>query len=286
MKDNRNLYSWGTALIFAVIGLCELTAARGQGFSVREDTAGFRSPGYYPGYRLVWHDEFNEDTLNLRDWVAETGGHGWGNHELEYYTGRPQNVFLSGGLLVIVARKEDYGGRHYTSARIKTQGRRQSTYGRADIRARLPVAPGLWPALWMLGANIDTVSWPRCGEMDIMEVIGKHPRTVVGSFHWQKADGSEGTFNNRHQLRRGDFSDQFHVFSLIWRRDSLKILVDNLPYVAASRKDLSGGPYPFDSPFFFIFNVAVGGDWPGPPGETTPFPQRMLVDYVRVFQQD
>lgn len=249
---------------------------------------GFISPRSYSGYHLVWHDEFNEKTLDTANWNYEigTGGNGWGNNELEYYTSRPQNIFLSDGNLIIEARKESYNGSNYTSARITTQNKQQFTYGRIDIRARLPVQPGMWPALWMLGSNISSVGWPQCGETDIMELIGKNAHQVIGSFHWKKSDGSEGTFNNSYTLPTGDFSQQFHVFSLLWSKDSLQILVDDIPYVKASRADLTDGTYPFDSPFFFIFNVAVGGNWPGPPDNTTQFPQRMFVDYVRVFQKD
>jgi beta-glucanase (GH16 family) len=250
------------------------------------DSMGFTTPKSRPGYKLALSDEFNEQELNGNDWNYEKGGGGWGNNELENYTSRPQNVFLSSGNLVIDARKEDYGGNHYTSARITTQDKKEFTYGRVDIRAKLPVDQGLWPALWMLGSNISSIGWPKCGEINIMELIGKNPSQVVGSFHWEKADGSEGTVNNTHRLSSGDFSQQFHVFSLIWGRDSLKILVDNKPYEAASRQDLSNGTYPFDKSFFLIFNVAVGGDWPGPPDNSTSFPQRMFVDYVRVFQKN
>jgi len=271
---------------------CTLNVSQATGTIINDgsylstDSSGYESAKSYPGYHLVWSDEFNESKLDDRLWNYETGGNGWGNNELENYTARPQNVFVSSGNLVIEARKEDYGGSHYTSARITTQGKKEFTYGRIDIRAKLPVAKGMWPALWMLGSNISTTPWPACGETDIMEVIGKNPSQVVGSFHWKKADGSEGTFNHTHNLATGDFSQEFHVFSLIWGHDSLQILVDDMPYVKASRKDLTDGVYPFDNPFFFIFNVAVGGDWPGPPDGTTPFPQRMFVDYVRVFQKD
>lgn len=256
--------------------------------SVQANTSGFESPLSYPGFHLVWHDEFNGSQLNLNNWNYEigTGGNGWGNNELEYYTSRPQNVFLSNGYLVIEARKESYHGSNYTSARITTQNKQQFTYGRIDIRAKLPVQTGMWPALWMLGSNISSVGWPQCGETDIMELIGKNPSRVVGSFHWKKSDGSEATFNNTHTLSSGDFSQKFHVFSLIWSKDSLQILVDDIPYVNASRTNLTDGIYPFDSPFFFIFNVAVGGNWPGPPDNTTQFPQRMFVDYVRVFKKN
>lgn len=271
---------------------CTLTAGRAtctinnDGTYLPTDTSGFDSPLSYPGYKLVWSDEFNGTALNTKDWNYENGGNGWGNNELENYTSRLQNSFLSCGNLVIEARQEDYNGNHYTSARITTQGKQEFTYGRIDIRAKLPVAKGMWPALWMLGSNIPTVPWPACGETDIMELIGTNPRQVVGSFHWKKSNGSEGTFNNAYSLSAEDFSQHFHVFSLIWAQDSLQILVDGMAYVKAARQNLSDGTYPFDNPFFLIFNVAVGGDWPGPPDNTTPFPQRMFVDYIRVFQKN
>lgn len=171
------------------------------------DNSGFISSESYPGYKLVWSDEFNEQKLNKHEWNYETGtgSSGWGNNELENYTSRPKNIFLSSGNLVVAAHKEDYGGNHYTSARITTQNKKTFTYGRVDIRAKLPVGHGLWPALWMLGNNISSVGWPKCGEIDIMELVGKNPRQIVGSFHWQKADGSEGTFTNTYTLSSGDF---------------------------------------------------------------------------------
>ncbi len=143
----------------------------------------------------------------------------------------------------------------------------------------------MWPALWMLGANFGTAGWPGCGETDIMELIGKNPSQVVGSMHWKQGDGTEGTFNNSYNLSSQDFSKQFHVFSLIWAQDTVQFLVDDHLYVNGSSQNVSTGVYPFNSPFFFIFNVAVGGDWPGSPDGTTVFPQRMFVDYVRVFQK-
>ncbi len=271
----------------------KLEKAKGTGTIVNNgtylptDSNGYTTPKSYPGYHLAWSDEFDEQKLNEKEWNYEkgNGSNGWGNNELEYYTSRPENVFLSSGNLIIEARKEDYNGSEYTSARLTTQGKKEFTYGRIDIRAKLPVDHGIWPALWMLGSNISEVGWPECGETDIMEVIGKNPSQVVGSLHWKKTDGNEGTISETHQLSSGDFSDAFHVFSLIWNQDSLQILVDDIPYMKASRTDMSDGVYPFDGASFFIFNVAVGGDWPGAPDKTTSFPQRMFVDYVRVFQK-
>ncbi len=248
------------------------------------DESGYTTPMTYPGYHLVWSDEFDSTGINTNDWNFETGGDGWGNHELEYYTPRTQNAFVSSGNLVIEARSESYGGNNYTSARMTTAGKREFLYGRIDIRAKLPVSSGMWPALWMLGSNLQQAGWPGCGETDIMELIGKNPKQVVGSFHWQKGDGSEGTVNNTYSATE-DFSQHFHVFSLVWDKDSMQILVDDQVYVTGTTQNITSGTYPFDSPFFFIFNVAVGGDWPGPPDGTTTFPQRMFVDYVRVFQK-
>ena len=249
------------------------------------DTTGYTTPVSYPGYHLAWSDEFNGNSLNTTNWTYDQGGTGWGNQELENYTNRTQNVFVSAGHLIIEARQESYGGNNYTSGRIKTEGLQQFTFGRIDIRAKLPVAKGMWPALWMLGSNINTVPWPGCGETDIMELVGSAPSQVTGSMHWQQSGGSEGTFNNNYDLSSGDFSEQFHVFSLVWKQDSLQFLVDDQVYVNGSSANVTSGTYPFNSPFFFIFNVAVGGNWPGPPDNTTVFPERMFVDYVRVFQQ-
>ncbi|MDB5231756.1 MAG: family 16 glycosylhydrolase [Chitinophagaceae bacterium] len=258
---------------------------KNEGTYLTTDNTGYVSSTSYAGYHLAWADEFDGKTLNDQYWNFETGGTGWGNHELENYTARSQNLFLSDGNLIIEARKETFGTNSYTSSRITTKNKKSFLFGRIDIRAKIPVAKGMWPALWMLGNNIDQVGWPACGETDIMELIGTHPNQVVGSLHWKLANGSGGTYNNTYTLPSGDFSQQFHVFSLIWEQNSLQILIDDKPYVTATDQNISSGTYPFNSPSFFIFNVAVGGDWPGPPDNTTPFPQRMFVDYIRVFQK-
>jgi hypothetical protein len=255
-----------------------------KGIYLPTDNTGYLSSTYYPGYTLVWSDEFNGSSINTNNWNYETGGNGWGNNELEYYTNSTDNSFVSCGNLVIEARKEAMGSNNYTSARLNTSGKKQFQYGRIDMRAKLPVAQGLWPALWMLGSNIGTVGWPACGETDIMELIGKNPNQVVGSIHWALANSTNGTYNNAYTLSSGDFSQQFHVFSLIWNENYIKIFVDDIPYITANPANLSSGTWPFNASSFLIFNVAVGGNWPGSPPTTTTFPQRMFVDYVRVFQ--
>ncbi len=269
---------------------CELTTNQivgtilNDGTYLPTDTSGYESPLSYPGYTLRWSDEFNSNAINTSNWNFESGNNnGWGNNELECYTARTQNVFQSCGHLVIEAREENYGGSNYTSTRMNTEGNQQFQYGRIDIRAKLPVAAGLWPALWMLGSNFPQTGWPSCGETDIMELIGLHPNQVVGSLHWAEQGGEEGSYSQSYNLASGDFSQQFHVFSLIWQSDSVQMLVDDSVYMSFGNKTV-GSTWPFNSPSFFIFNVAVGGNWPGAPTETTVFPQRMFVDYVRVFQ--
>lgn len=257
-----------------------------DGTNLATDTTGYRTPLTYPGYTLIWSDEFSGDKVDGSAWNFETGNgdNGWGNHELEYYTNSPKNVFVSNGNLIIEARKEAISGFNYSSTRMTTQNKKDFTFGRIDIRAKLPVAKGMWPALWMLGSNISTVSWPACGETDIMELVGSNPNTAYSTLHWGSSVQTHASKNAGYTLPSGDFSQQFHVFSVIWQKDSLKFLVDDHLFSTVSKADVGTANYPFNAPQFFIFNVAVGGDWPGPPDDSTPFPQRMFVDYVRVFQ--
>ncbi|MBV6641383.1 MAG: glycoside hydrolase family 16 protein [Cyclobacteriaceae bacterium] len=244
---------------------------------------GYMTPTSYDGMTLVWGDEFDGDDLNDADWTYEigTGSGGWGNNELQYYT--DENTTMIDGNLVIWARKESVGGSAYTSSRIVTAGSREFQYGRVDIRAALPEDQGIWPALWMLGANFKEIGWPQCGEIDIMEMIGGAGRenTVHGTIHYS-TDGGYATSGKSYQLDQGVFADAFHVFSIVWTEQSIQWLVDDIPYneIDISAADKSE----FRAPFFFIFNVAVGGNWPGSPDASTRFPQLMAVDYIRVFQ--
>ena len=247
---------------------------------------GYETPDSYTGYSKTWQDEFNGATLDLTSWGFDVGGSGWGNNELEYYTNnRPENIFLSNGKLVIQDKKESFSGREYTSSRILTKGKREFTFGRIDIRAKLPVAKGLWPALWMLGKKIDQTSWPACGEIDIMELIGKEPNKVYGTMHWGSAVSNHQSYGTSYTLSSGDFSQKFHVYSIVWELDKLEIFIDDVSFCKFDKSRVGSAAYPFNEPFFFIFNVAVGGDWPGSPDASTTFPQQMLVDYVRVFKK-
>jgi beta-glucanase (GH16 family) len=273
--------------------LCTITTAAAKGTLLTEDgtylptdNAGYSTPSSYPGYTLAWSDEFLAPSLDLAVWYQEigNGSGGWGNNELEYYTNSIKNCFLSNGNLIIEARKEPISGFNYSSARLTTQNKKTFKFGRIDIRAKLPVSKGMWPALWMLGANIPTAGWPGCGEMDIMELIGTYPAKVYGTMHWNNAAGAYTKKGSYYDLLSGDYSQQFHVFSMVWAQDLIKCYVDDQLYLTVTGADVNAATNPFNANQFFIFNVAVGGNWPGPPDATTVFPQRMFVDYVRVFQ--
>lgn len=248
------------------------------------DNAGYSTPATYPGYTLTWSDEFSGRSVDGSAWTFEAGNNGgWGNNELENYTGRSENVFVSNGNLIIEARNETFGSQNYTSTRMITKNKKVFKYGRIDIRAKMPKGKGIWPALWMLGNNIDAVNWPNCGEIDILELLGHEPNKIYGTMHWGTGVGGHGSKGSNFVLSPGSFDQQFHVYSLIWKQDSIRVLIDDQEYVQVTKADV-GGTYPFNADFFFIFNIAVGGNWPGSPDGTTIFPQRMIVDYVRVFQ--
>jgi beta-glucanase (GH16 family) len=233
------------------------------------------------GWNLAWSDEFNGTNINTSNWKYETGGDGWGNNELEYYTNRSENARIENGNLVIEARKENYNGMNYTSARLKSQGLKNWTYGKVEARMKLPAGQGVWPAFWMLGENISQVSWPKCGEIDIMEHINNES-AIHGTIHW------DSTGNNTH-AQYGAASPnidvtQYHVYSIEWDASSIKWFVDGTQYLEANIANNINGTEEFHKPFFILFNLAVGGNWPGNPDGSTPFPAKMYVDYVRVYQ--
>jgi beta-glucanase (GH16 family) len=257
-----------------------------NGGNFTTDNTGYTTPTNYPGYTLAWSDEFSASSLDLNSWNQETGNgtNGWGNNELEFYTNSTRNCFLSNGNLIIEARKEAINGFNYSSSRITTENKKTFAFGRIDIRAKLPVGKGIWPALWMLGSNIGSVGWPASGETDIMELIGTYPSRVYSTMHWKATNGNHASLGSEYNLASGDFSQQFHVYSLVWSQDTIQCLLDDQLVFRLTKPDVGAANYPFNAPQFFIFNVAVGGNWPGPPDGTTSFPQRMFVDYVRVFQ--
>ncbi|HSY23266.1 MAG TPA: glycoside hydrolase family 16 protein, partial [Polyangiaceae bacterium] len=250
------------------------------------------------GWVLTWSDEFNGADASAADptkWTHDVGGTGWGNQELEYYTDGMQNAVVQGGNLVITATTvgasslscsyPSSGACEYTSARLKTEGLFSQQYGRFEARIQIPEGQGLWPAFWMLGANIDAVSWPDCGEIDIMENVGKEPATNHGSLHMP----ATGTMNDddlsgQYSLNSGKLGDDFHTYAVEWSSAAIKFYVDNQLYETQTPSTATGRTWEFDAPFFIILNVAVGGAFPGSPDSSTIFPQTMKVDWVRVYE--
>lgn len=244
-------------------------------------------------WTIVWSDEFdatNGSAPSSSNWVLETGGGGWGNNELESYTNRTDNASIQDGNLVITAKKETFTGtdgiaREYTSARMKTQGKVSWKYGKMEARIKIPYGQGIWPAFWMLGDDITTVGWPGSGEIDIMENIGKEPAIVHGTIHGPGYSGANG-IGKAYSLSSGAFADDYHVYAIEWEPNVIRWYVDGTLYSTLTPANLpSGSRWVYDHNFFIILNLAVGGNWPGNPDDTTVFPQQMLVDYVRVYQR-
>ena len=242
-------------------------------------------------YQLVWEDDFTGQAGQSPDatkWAYDIGigpgNDGWGNNELQYYTNRPENVALDGqGNLAITARRESYAGRAFTSARINTKGIFTQAYGRFEARMKMPWGPGIWPAFWMLGANIDQVSWPQCGEIDIMEYRGQEPNLIYGTLHGPGYSGG-ASITKSYGFTNDRFDVDFHVFAVEWGEDFIDFYVDDNLYQRLKPEDLPG-KWVYDQPFFILLNVAVGGNYVGFPTNQTPFPQTMLVDYVKVYKE-
>jgi beta-glucanase (GH16 family) len=234
------------------------------------------------GWTLVWHDEFDGSAINTDHWTHEVGGHGWGNGENQYYTDSPDNAFIEDGRLVIQALERNYLGKPFTSARLTTQGKVTQQYGRIEARIQIPTGKGIWPAFWMLGENFATVGWPRSGEIDIMENIGSEPWVVHGTLHGPGYSGGSGVGASYRLPDRRPFHTDFHVYAVEWEPEEIRWYVDDALYNTITPDKLPGD-WVYDQPFFIILNVAVGGRWPGYPDQTTEFPQRMLVDYVRIY---
>jgi beta-glucanase (GH16 family) len=238
-------------------------------------------------WKVLWHDEFDGPAGQSPDpanWSADIGTD-WGNQQLEFDTDRPENVSLDGaGNLVITARRETYQGKPYTSARLLTKEKRVQRYGRIEARMKLPIGQGMWPAFWLLGANIDQVGWPTCGEIDVMENKGQEPQTINATLHgpgYSAADGSP-----EKSLVARPPSD-FHVFAVEWDAGMIAFELDGEVYKVIKKGDQPAGTaWVFDQPFFILLNLAVGGGYVGAPDASTVFPQRLVVDYVRVYQRD
>jgi beta-glucanase (GH16 family) len=245
---------------------------------------GYTTPATYANLKSVWADEFDGTSLNEKFWNYELGNNnGWGNNELQFY--KKENTSIKDGYLILEAKPENTGGQNYTSSRLTTQNKLNVKYGRIDIRAALPKGQGIWPALWMLGKNIPQVSWPKCGEIDVMEMIGGdatgRDNTVYGTAHWDN-NGQHAQFGGNTKLNAGIFNGEFHVFSIVWDERKIVWYLDDKQYHVIDTTP--AGLSEFQEEYFFIINLAVGGNWPGRPNGTTIFPQYLVVDYIRVFQ--
>jgi beta-glucanase (GH16 family) len=230
-----------------------------------------------------WADEFEKDGLpDPAKWGYDVGNSGWGNNELQFYTDRTKNVTVKDGNLVITADKESFNGAQYTSARLLTKGKFDQAYGRFEARMQLPWGQGIWPAFWMLGADIDTNPWPGCGEIDIMEIRGQNPTVLLGTVHGPGYSGGQ-SISKSYTLKNDRFDTGFHVFGVEWAPDYVNFYVDNVLYNQITPADVPG-TWVFNKPFFIIMNIAVGGNFVGSPNDETVFPQNMLVDYMRVYR--
>lgn len=275
------------------LGLTILTLV---GCNDQEEVSGCRFPADIDAaYELVWTDEFDGTAINANNWDYDLQDGcqidlcGWGNNEWEWYTSRDENARVEDGKLVIEARKESpaYLGQHeYTSARMVTRGKADWRYGRIDVRARMPIGQGIWPAIWMLPTDNVYGTWPRSGEIDIMEYTGDRPDKVFGTIHY----GHDGwRFTGDEFIKapgEPNFHEEFHVYTLLWNEDCIQMLLDGeLQSGPFSRTTTLPTTWPFDQQFHLILNIAVGGNLPGYPDASTQFPQRMEVDYVRVYEE-
>ncbi|WP_159018870.1 family 16 glycosylhydrolase [Algibacter sp. L3A6] len=236
---------------------------------------------------LVMQDEFDTNGAldsSIWDFNIGNGENGWGNNELQYYTNRTENAVVQNGILIMTANKESFQGSDYTSARIITKGKFEQAYGRFEARIRLPYGQGIWPAFWLLGADIDEVGWPQCGEIDIMENRGQEPTLINGTVHGPGYSAGE-SISKSYELTNDRFDTGFHIFGIEWGPEYINYYVDGFLYNQITPDDVTG-EWVYDHPFFIIINMAVGGDYVGAPNGETVFPQTMLVDYVRVYKNN
>lgn len=235
--------------------------------------------------RVSWSDEFNyTGRPDTSKWAYDTGGGGWGNQELEYYTDRPENARVENGHLIIETRKEDWQGLKYTSARLVTRGKAAFQYGRIEVKAKIPSGRGSWPAIWMLGDK-EPLEWPDDGEIDIMEHVGHNQGFIHGSVHCKQYNHVIGT-QKTDTAYVPDCSAAFHVYALDWDADSIRVSVDDSTYFRFANEHSGYAAWPFDNKMYLLLNIAVGGGWGGQKGvDDSIFPLRMEIDYVRVYRK-
>ena len=243
------------------------------------------------GWNIVWQDEFDNDSLDLTKWSRETGGHGWGNNELQFYTDSDSNSYVENGNLILKAQVvpqgigSSKGLRYYSSARLRTYGKGDWKYGRIEVKAKVASGQGIWPAIWMLPTDWLFGGWPSSGEIDIMEHVGYDLGVVHGSVHTEAYNHKINT--QRSSARKiANVDTEFHVYSIIWDKDKISFFIDDVQYfLFENDKQGNYKTWPFDQRFHLLINIAVGGDWPGNPDNSTNFPRKMLVDYVRVYEK-
>jgi len=233
-------------------------------------------------YKLVWEENFNDTKLDETSWNFELGSGcpnlcGWGNNEAQFYT--KENHKIENGILIISAKKDSNS---YTSTRITTQNKKVFQYGKIECRAKLPIGKGLWPAFWMLGENITKIGWPKCGEIDILEYIGKEPDMIFTSLHTQESHGN--TINTK-KTKIETIEDGFHIYAIDWNADSISFFVDNVLVYRYSPDIKNENNWPYNQPFYFIINLAIGGNFGGPEIDNQIFPQEFSIDYIKVFQK-
>lgn len=277
--NNINKYTKIKALVFPVFLFVLLLVTLSCETDENQDVATLNN--------LIMSDEFDtEGAPDSSIWTFDIGrgpnDDGWGNQELQYYTNRTENVKVENGFLLITAKEESFEGAQYTSARLKTKGLFEQQYGRFEARIRLPYGQGIWPAFWMLGADIDSNPWPAAGEIDIMELRGQEPNVILGSVHGPGYSGGE-SISKSYTLKNDRFDTGFHIFGIEWGPNYINYYVDDKLYNQITPDDVSG-EWVFNKSFYIIMNVAVGGNFPGSPDAETVFPQTMIVDYVRVYQ--
>ncbi|PRC90708.1 glycoside hydrolase family 16 protein [Solimicrobium silvestre] len=284
---------------FLLTALLLASCGGGGGSGSNSGSANNSTPPIVPvasDWQLIWSDEFNNTSLDSSKWSLESGGDGWGNNELEYYTAG-DNASVSDGYLTITARQQSYGGLNYTSSRLITKGKAYWTYGKVEARIKLPYGQGMWPAFWMLGEDIDSVGFPGSGEIDIMEMVGgkdddgsNRNSVIWGSLHRPNLDpnpASDVKSFTASYRNPGDinFNNDFHVFGIEWNATTVIYSVDGNVYQTVDISSNTDGFDVFKKPFFIVLNLAVGGDWPGAPDLTTVWPAQMQVDWVRVYQK-
>ncbi|RZJ70529.1 MAG: glycoside hydrolase family 16 protein [Flavobacterium sp.] len=228
------------------------------------------------GKKLVWEDNFDGKALNTKVWNFEYGANGWGNHERQNYGDKNHKV--ADGKLAITIKKDDVG---YTSTRITTKGKKEFQYGYMEAKVKLATGHGIWPAFWMLGSNISSAGWPKGGEIDIMEYIGREPHMAYTTIHTQDTHGANASSK---KTEFPNLEEGYHTFACDWNKNRIIFFVDDKPVYTYAPKEKTQNNWPFDQPFFFIINCAVGGDFGGPEVDDSIFPQEYLVDYVRVYQ--